>query len=380
MNEQVTQKPQLLVVDDSKVIRHAAKNMLAADYDVLLAEDGQIAWQMLQKENAILAVFTDLSMPNLDGMGLLNHIRHSNIEHIVALPVIIMTGHDDSSSIKQEVIAAGATDFVSKPFDSIDLTSRAKAYVRLSQNVVELEKKTAYDKLTGLYNASSLQMQGSKATSLASRHRNPLATVVFEIADFQKNILSHDKRVAQHIIKVVGQRLQQGLREEDIAARTGIAKYTLLLPMTNQQNAEILISRICQGMSKLVFDTGKERIQIKLVAGYTAPDLDELTVFEEILAQAESALQQAVNSLSKQVVCYDKHQDIKTSTEIITEQDMRQAFSLILSGNFHQIPPQHLVAVQARLSPFLQHANKQMADRPVVATEKQDNTIDHRFS
>jgi len=272
MNEQVTEKPQILVVDDSRVIRHAAKKMLTNDYEVHLAEDGQVAWEILQKENAISVVFTDLSMPNLDGMGLLNYIRGANTEQIAALPVIIMTGHEESESIKQEVIDAGATDFVAKPFDSIDLVSRAKAYGRLNRKVVELENKIGHDKLTGLYNASSLQIQGAKAVSFTSRHKQSISTVFFEITDFQKYFLNHGKRVAQHIIKAVGKRLQEGMREEDIAARIGVAKYALVLPMTDKQKTEVVINSVCQSINKLVFDTGKERIRVNFVAGYTVPD------------------------------------------------------------------------------------------------------------
>ncbi|MBT8133609.1 MAG: response regulator, partial [Gammaproteobacteria bacterium] len=134
---------------------------------------------MLQNNSAISVVFTDLSMPNLNGMELLNNIRNSSNDQIANLPVIIMTGHDDSDSVKQEVFDAGATDFITKPFESIDLVSRAKAYARLSRKVVELEKKTGYDKLTGLYNANMLIEHGSKAYSFAHRHKLNISTVYF---------------------------------------------------------------------------------------------------------------------------------------------------------------------------------------------------------
>ncbi len=156
MSEEPANKPEILVVDDSKVIRIAAKKMLGSDYEIHLAEDGLIGWEMLQQNSNISVVFSDLIMPNLDGMELLENIRNSGDDHIANLPVIIMTGHDDSEAGKQKVFDAGATDFISKPFESIDLVSRANSYARLSRKVVELEKKTGYDKLTGLYNANLL--------------------------------------------------------------------------------------------------------------------------------------------------------------------------------------------------------------------------------
>ena len=128
MTEQSEEKPEVLVVDDSKVIRLAAKKMLGADYVIHLAEDGLVGWEMVQQNTAISVVFTDLSMPNLGGMELLKQIRDSSNDAIANLPVVIMTGAEDSESTKQTVFAAGATDFISTPSDAIDLVSRARAF------------------------------------------------------------------------------------------------------------------------------------------------------------------------------------------------------------------------------------------------------------
>ncbi|MDT8283142.1 MAG: response regulator, partial [Gammaproteobacteria bacterium] len=248
MSEHLAEKPNVLVVDDSKVIRLAAKKMFGDDYTVHLAEDGQIGWALLQQNSVISVVFTDLSMPNMNGMELLDNIRGSNNDHIANLPVIIMTGHDDSETMKKQVFDAGATDFITKPFESIDLLSRAKAYARLSRKVVELEKKTGYDKLTGLYNANLLVEQGSKAFSFSCRHKLSISAVYFEIENFQNCFLSHGKKVAQHIIIAVGKRLQEVMREEDIAARLGVAKYALILPMTNKNRTQMVIERVCKSI------------------------------------------------------------------------------------------------------------------------------------
>jgi diguanylate cyclase (GGDEF)-like protein len=359
MSEQSEEKPEVLVVDDSKVIRLAAKKMLASEYVIHLAEDGLIGWEMLQQNEAISVVFTDLSMPNLDGMELLNKIRTADSDHIANVPVIIMTGHDDTESAKQTVFDAGATDFISKPFESIDLLSRAKAYARLSRKVDELEKKTIYDELTGLYNAGSLEEHGTKAFSFANRHKLFISAVYFEIKDFQDCFLKYGKNVAQHIIVAVGKRLQEVMREEDLAARVGVAKYALVLPMTNKQKTEIVINRVCENMNKLVFNTGKEKIRINFVAGYTTPDLNIDIEFKTVLERADEALLRALDSTAEQVVCFDEVMEIEDLPVVVSEQDIELAFEHILAGDFYQIPEQHLATVIERLSPFIQYVENQ---------------------
>jgi len=363
--EASSEKPEILVVDDSKVIRLAARKMLGNDYNIHLAEDGQIAWELLQEKNDISVVFTDLNMPNLNGMELLERIRQSDIENIAALPVIILTGADDSDSIKQEVFDAGATDFITKPFESIDLISRAKAYARLSRKVVELEKRTGYDKLTGLYNATSLDEQGAKAFSFSSRHKLSISMVYFEITEFQECFLTHGKHVAQDIIATVGKRLQEVMREEDIAARVGVAKYVLVLPMTNKQKTKAVIGRMRESINKLVFDTGKEKIRINLVAGYAVPDLLEELQFSDVLKQADEALQHAIRSANEKVVHFEDEPkvEVETSAPTVTEQDIEKAFSCILKGDYYQIPEQHLSTVVDHLSSFMQYVDNQLDDR-----------------
>jgi len=371
MSEMSTEKPEVIVVDDSKVIRLAARKMLGTDYIIHLAEDGLVGWEMLQQNSAISVVFTDLSMPNLNGMELLNNIRSSSNDQIANLPVIIMTGHDDSESVKKEVFDAGATDFITKPFESIDLVSRAKAYARLSRKVVELEKKTGYDKLTGLYNANLLVEQGSKAFSFAHRHKLFISAVYFEIQDFQNCFLTHGKKVAQHIIVAVGKRLQEVMREEDIAARLGVAKYALILPMTNKQKTQIVIERVRESINKLVFDTGKEKIRVSFKTGYASPDFSEEIEFNDLLDQADDALQRSILSSTEQVVCFDDVLDVEEPPLVITEEDIEQAFSHILAGNYYQIPELHLATVRERLSPFMQYVDNQLAIEEVKnPTEK----------
>ena len=360
MSEQAAGKPEVLVVDDSKVIRLAARKMLGNDYVIHLAEDGLEGWEQLQQNEAISVVFTDLSMPNMTGMELLNNIRASGSDHIANLPVIIMTGAEDTESTKHAVFDAGATDFIAKPFESIDLMSRAKAYAKLSRKVVELEKKTGHDKLTGLYNANSLEEQGTKALSFANRHKLFISAVYFEIKDFQDCFLNYGKSVAQHIIVAVGKRLQEVMREEDIAARIGVAKYALILPMTNRQNTETVINRVRENINKLVFDTGKEKIRVKFVAGFTSPDLSEELEFEEVMEQTDEALQRAINAADDPVVCFSDELEIEEPEIIITEQDIEQAFQHIREGNFYLVPEQHLSAVMERLSPFMQYAENQL--------------------
>ncbi len=358
-----TDKPVILVVDDSKVIRRAAAKMLGANYVVLEAVDGEEGWQLIQQNAAISVVFTDMQMPEMNGLELLAHIRGADDERITGLPVIMITGQSDSESAKKQVFEKGATDFISKPFDSIDLLSRAESYARLNRKVVELEKQTGYDKLTGLFNTSNFNEQGAKALSFSLRHKLNVSVALLEIMDFQNLYIKHGKAVAQQIIIAVGKRLGENMRNEDVAARIGVARFALLMPLTNAANSLAVIARLREAINKLVFDTSKDKIRVALAAGMTSAALDMTDGFDVLVSQADTALARAMQGKDETVASFAKAQ--RPAEIEVTQAQMEQAFMHIMQGNYYQIPEHHLQAVMARLSPFLQYVANQNESSPL---------------
>jgi DNA-binding NtrC family response regulator len=106
----------ILIVDDELNIRLVLSAMLKKEgYGVASATDGLEALQILKAGN-IDVVITDLKMPNLDGMGLLNCIT----EKYPAVPVIIITAHGTVATAV-EALKKGALDYITKPFELDDL-------------------------------------------------------------------------------------------------------------------------------------------------------------------------------------------------------------------------------------------------------------------
>lgn len=105
----------ILVVDDMPLMRHVLINMLRQlDYkDIVEATDGLQALNILQNQMFDL-VITDLHMPKMDGITLLDNIR-KNAE-LKNLPVLMVTCEDSSSTVKK-AINAKVSGFIVKPFN-----------------------------------------------------------------------------------------------------------------------------------------------------------------------------------------------------------------------------------------------------------------------
>ncbi len=106
----------VLVVDDEQSMRQMVAIALRQEgYDVVMAEDGEVASRELQA-NKVDIVVSDIKMPGLDGIELLRFVR----EHCPATEVILMTAYTSTESAI-EALRAGAYDYLSKPFEIDEL-------------------------------------------------------------------------------------------------------------------------------------------------------------------------------------------------------------------------------------------------------------------
>ena len=217
-----TPKLRILAVDDSRVMRRAMSKVLGKDYDVIEAEHGEDAWTLLTNDPDIQTVFTDLSMPYLDGFGLLDRMRSSDDPRLQDMPVIIITGKDDDDATKQKALDKGASDFITKPFDSVQLKARAKAHVRfketsrkLTETSDQLERQAAVDELTGLGGRRYFSKASEEHLAFIKRHGGHFTLIRLDIDEFNQLFIQSGKEQANLVLQQVGQTLAKIVRKED---------------------------------------------------------------------------------------------------------------------------------------------------------------------
>ena len=184
MSEQTGQKPEILIVDDSKVIRKSIFKMLGEEYNVLEAADGQEALEILEANDKIRLLFSDLGMPRMDGYELLAAVRSSEDEGLAEIPVIIVTGQEDTEEAKEKLLDLGATDLIGKPFHSAELKSRTRSYISLARKVRKLEEASPIDKATGLATPDYFKKQTEITFSLSERHGHDITLARINIENF----------------------------------------------------------------------------------------------------------------------------------------------------------------------------------------------------
>ena len=133
----------ILVIDDERAIRNTLKEILEFEgYHVEVAENGRVGLERAL-EGAYDLIFTDIKMPEMDGLEFLHSYRKGIIQHGEEAPIVVITGHGSVDSAV-DALKGGAFDFIQKPLDLNRLlvtTKHALDHKSLVQETKVLRKK-----------------------------------------------------------------------------------------------------------------------------------------------------------------------------------------------------------------------------------------------
>ena len=140
----------ILVVDDQEINRDTLEMILEEDYDLVFAENGQEALDVMYERCLDLSlVLLDLMMPVMDGYQVLERVRDD--EELNHIPIIVLTA---DKSAELQALQLGAADFITKPFDLHEvIQARVARIIELSEDR-QLISAAERDRLTRLYSRS----------------------------------------------------------------------------------------------------------------------------------------------------------------------------------------------------------------------------------
>ncbi|TDY01053.1 GGDEF domain-containing response regulator [Thiohalophilus thiocyanatoxydans] len=362
--------PRILVVDDSRVMRKAMTKVLGTAYHVIEADHGEDAWTYLTNDPEIQVVFTDLSMPYLDGFGLLERMRSADDPHLRELPAIIITGKEDDDQTKQLALDKGASDFITKPFDSVQLQARAKAHVnfkqtthKLTETTDKLEQQTAVDQVTGLGGQTYFCRAADECLAYFKRHGGQFTLLRMDIDNFNSLFISNGKALMDQILQKISATLTPLVRKEDMLARVGLAKFAMLLRDTSTEDASLLAERMRSEINALSFNSGEQQLHITVSIGLLEPHLTEQSDIKTLVAETETYLNKAMEAGGNQVVAHSQRKDSGAA-----HLDIEQALKLIEEGKQDLLKP-HLGSLMQQLLPLLNYISQQSSEDMAQAIE-----------
>src|SRR2546423_2982669 len=153
----------VLVIDDNMDIRENTSEILElAGYKTFTAENGKQGVEIAQKEKPSLIV-CDIMMPDLDGYGVLHLLRKN--EETQNIPFIFLTAKSERSDFRKGM-EMGADDYITKPFDDIELLSAIERRLKKADVL-----KSKYDKSLEGYNEFVSNAKGVNALKALTENR-----------------------------------------------------------------------------------------------------------------------------------------------------------------------------------------------------------------
>lgn len=302
----------VLVVDDAHTMRASITRILNQDFRILEAKNGEEAWEIIVQEPIIHVVISDLMMPIKNGFRLLRQIRASDTKRINELPVIMITGHEDSEKMKRRAMALGASDFISKPFDSIQILARARAYAKhgdthfkLDQTRKALSQQSTIDTLTGLANPRFFREHGSSLLAFAVRQGSNIAMLHVDIDKFDLLEQKKGKQVADKVLLNISKIINACVRREDSVARIGKARFAVVMLGSDESGARVLAERMHRLIGSAIYKLGEVRFRMTASAGLVYRPKGQRIPFEQIVNDAKRRLNRAIEEGGNKLVLED---------------------------------------------------------------------------
>jgi diguanylate cyclase (GGDEF)-like protein len=289
LKETITMEVKILVVDDEDSARVIVRDLLVKlGFGCETAKGGIEALDRLKSE-AYDIVLADIRMSVMDGMTLLQRIKSTNPN----TDVIMMTGYGMEYTYT-DVIKKGATDFLTKPINHLELEARINRIERERRLKADLFEIARTDSLTGLFNRRYLYQILRQEIRRAKRQKHDLSFLILDVDRFKECNDAFGHVQGDKVLVSLGNILLSNIRHNvDSAYRLGGDEFAIILVETDQHQASRIADRIRR--------TFKAEVRDRCTLSIGVAQLSFVEDVETLIRRADDSMYRAKESGGDQV-------------------------------------------------------------------------------
>ncbi len=297
----------LVVEDDPNILAQLAFHLRSAGYLVDTADDGDVALEMMQQGKNYDLLILDIMMPRVSGLEVCQSVRkHHNLYE---LPILITSALSESEDVVTG-LETGANDYITKPFQRIELLARVKNLLSLKQmsdlaraNEQLAANRVLYDDLTGLPNRNFLIGNLQEAIIESTGDGSALAALFVNIDRFKSINNSMGHGVGDIYLRELAQRLKAISDPNDIVTRLytdtfAIIKTGIIRNGKERESVSAFAGQILKAINRPIIINQYELKRTASIGIALFPDV--ATTDSDVLRFADSAMHyaksQGVNS------------------------------------------------------------------------------------
>jgi diguanylate cyclase (GGDEF)-like protein len=286
----------ILIADDDPVSRRLLEVALVRmGHTVRAVSEGLAAIDALVAIDGPRIAILDWMMPGADGLAVCRAVRQHAAPYVY---VILLTARHGPADMVA-ALDAGADEFLTKPFDAIELRGRLHAgerILKLQEGLLQahdaLQHQASHDHLTGLWNRRMVLQQLDRELQRNARDRSELAVILADIDHFKLINDTYGHATGDAVLQQTAGRLRSVVRDHEYLARYGGEEFLILLPGCTADGAVGVAerARTCIAADPVMADGQPVAVHISLGVASTVESGADPAV---LIAAADAALYQA---------------------------------------------------------------------------------------
>ncbi len=294
--------PRILVVDESRIARALLVKQLRGRFDCREEADGEAAWQVLVLDHSILLVICSLSLPVLDGNGLLARVRSSRLQRLREMPMLMRYGDDEQSLAQAK--ALGASAWLSRHADAAELVERVVALLPQMppQPVPDGGFESAAPSAPAAHARLSTRAEVEAAASRAVRGGGEVCVLAVGFDNVDAVRAEQGADIVRQFYQRFAAMIASKIRPEDSLGRFSDDVFIVVTPGTPSAVCELFADRLRESIHLASIVVHGRRLSLSVSAGVSVIPADAASSGEALVRLAVARLQAAQQAGGNRVV------------------------------------------------------------------------------
>ena len=282
----------VLVIDDDEAIHdevdHALKPHLVDHVESSYTPGDAIRAAFECPPDVILL---DINLPDMDGFKVCRILKESGATRDV--PILFLTVDTNVVHLAR-ALDCGATDYIRKPVNPIELQARVRVALRDKQLVDLLKEQARIDALTGLWNRAALDDALVAAAAAHERTAQPVSFLMVDLDHFKEVNDAYGHGVGDQLLRSAGTAIKACCRPYDIPCRFGGDEFGVIFGQVEGSDARSAAKRMLTRLREVEVVAGANTLNVATSAGLAPSDaLRDGFSAQDMLKAADSALYRA---------------------------------------------------------------------------------------
>ena len=303
----------LLVESEELLAAKMTEHLSAAGHDIFRATGAAEALERGREQDLDL-IIVGLDLAGEDGLRLCSQYRlQDQTRHV---PILLTLEEGDLERLAKG-LELGVTDYLIRPIDQNELLARTRTQIRRRRyhdklrEMLDKSVSLAYtDALTGIYNRRYMNAHLDRKIMEISDTQKPVSVLIFDIDHFKRVNDTYGHAAGDDVLKMVAERVGDGIRDFDLLARYGGEEFVVIMPNTPAGLAAMVAERLRQGLAAQPFEIAGSDRALPITASLgVATTTDPMETAQNLLGRADVALYAAKNAGRNRVRSADLPED-----------------------------------------------------------------------